>query len=463
MISANQLAAIIYLPLLVWLVRSASIKRAEWLVLPSISWGGFMIIPLAVTTGWSDAASSMQASGAVLLGMALLAGDAVAMRYESNKAAGLVVPSRLWTLFAVMPALVAVAIMAWHVHLMPTIPLLEKVTSSITPQELLAHREASSKLLDIPKPVMWLFNQAPTVFGVVAIWAFWKQRKPLVSCALGFLFLMYAVITTSLATGFLFLGAIACLVSVPFRMKYPRTLSLATIILVFTVYGLAVFLFAQSHNAFRPDKYELLRIELSKQPFTAADCFRTDRYSDFVKTVSPARASLNRVIYRAVLTPVDVAHRWYLFFSESYNGKIGLLLEIDYPNGSGVTKRAPSNVIGIWAYQSRFPDKYIDSTSAYASADADAFAHFGFVGIAIVAFAILAWRVSMAVISSKLPVTQPLAVIVVFYVAALLPHASLQAIFISQGVLTLSLLILLVGWVATGSARIYTNENTAKS
>ena len=221
-----------------------------------------------------------------------------------------------------------------------------------------------------------------------------------------------------------------------------------------------VFVFAQSHKVFRPNAPELLRIDYPQQPFTAADCFRTDRYSDFVKTLSPVRASLNRLIYRAVLTPADVAHRWYLFFSESYNGKIGLLLEIDYPSGSGVTNRVPSNVIGIWAYQSRFPDKYIDSTSAYASADADAFARFGFVGIAIVALTVLAWRVIMAVISYKLPVVQPLGVIALFYVAALMPHASLQAIFISQGVLTLSLLIMLVGWVARGSVYGYKNENT---
>ena len=170
---------------------------------------------------------------------------------------------------------------------------------------------------------------------------------------------------------------------------------------------------------------------------------------------SKVQTMLEYAVYRAWLTPSDVSNRWYQYFI--YVQKEPLGLRNFFPARGGAATEAPSRAVGLWAYRARFPHKYWDTISAYASFDADAFAHGGIPGVAVAVILLVLARVGAAYLLTAHPVG--LASYGVFLSAlAILPSsASLQAIFGANGLFIVLLVLLgirLLAYAAKGKAGV---------
>lgn len=140
-------------------------------------------------------------------------------------------------------------------------------------------------------------------------------------------------------------------------------------------------------------------------------------------------------IYRAFLSPVEVANRWYGFFPNHSNG---------WRSGYDLVSisRAPdwkhaANRVAEWAYVARFPSRYLGSAHAYASADADAYSFGGLIGIAISAGLLFFVRVLIALLAAPIGISRIVYLVCLALLTVLPFQASLQAILLSHGVLVL--------------------------
>ena len=103
----------------------------------------------------------------------------------------------------------------------------------------------------------------------------------------------------------------------------------------------------------------------------------------------------------------------------------------------------PANRVGKWAYFNRFPQSYSESAFAYAGIDADAHARGGWWGvIGVCVFLVLA-RLAMVVLRAGEYWGTSAYYAAVYMLGIMMPHASLQAIFVSQG-LAIYLFLMLI-------------------
>ena len=181
-----------------------------------------------------------------------------------------------------------------------------------------------------------------------------------------------------------------------------------------------------------------------KQPFTDADYYRTERYVQSERGKSEVERKAHYFVYRCLLTPIDVAHRWYLYFPEIAGGYLGFKSSTP-TNETSAGLRNPANAVGLWAYTVRFPSKYLSSISAYASVDADAMARGGFLWLAGVAVILLTVRVILVVIERRYCGIGALVAVPLLYCGVLLPSSSLQAFLVSNGIILYIGLLFLVG------------------
>lgn len=167
----------------------------------------------------------------------------------------------------------------------------------------------------------------------------------------------------------------------------------------------------------------------------------TLREYDNARSLTEFEKMLNFIAYRVFLTPVEVSNRWYSYFPDVEGGYLGF--EGLTP---GSRNRAefvhPATRVGRWAYVTRFPENYGDSIRAYASVDADAYARWGLLGIFLMCAAIFTVRVGLAVVRTQALPSRSLYLTGVLILAIGLPQASLAALFVSQGLGVVCLLLL---------------------
>jgi hypothetical protein len=145
---------------------------------------------------------------------------------------------------------------------------------------------------------------------------------------------------------------------------------------------------------------------------------------------------LNSLVYRVVLVPSDVAARWYQYYSSAAQ-PLGWASII---SRSGQAD-APSRLVGNWAYVGKFPDLYRSYINAYSSIDADAYSRAGLVGAVFVVTLLALLRLVMAAAWSWMIVGRVAYAVGMAMLFALPMQASLQAIFVANGLfIVLSLL-----------------------
>lgn len=337
---------------------------------------------------------------------------------------------------------------ALHLYLMPRIPLLALVVDdSATESSLMLLRHSSAKLLDIPPLVKYIFNWTLVVFAPVYIVAAFFGKYWFRAIAGLIVASLYAAAT--LAKFPLFMLLMTCLFAscaMPTRFRRILSLGLAASVLI----GVAlttIFLYSSSMDFMRvrPPHVEVAAFAQMK----ADDPRRALTYGDNLR-LEPNEVTLQRskrlniaayYLYRIWLTPVDVSNRWYQYFTYVKKEPLGLQGLIPSQHTTVV---APSREVGIWAYQARFPNRYLDTVSAYASFDADAFAHGGVWGVVLATMLLLAARISASFLLTSNTVGLAGYGVLLSGLAILPSSASLQATFGAQGLFIILLGLLII-------------------
>ncbi len=333
-----------------------------------------------------------------------------------------------------------------HLYLMPKIPLMVAVLDGEATQSYLMQlRHNSAKLLDIPPLVKYVFNWTLSVFApIYVVVAFFTGRRMLGAAGL-LVAGLYAAAT--LAKLPLILLVVTCLVAscvMPTRLRRVLSLGLVAFVVACTVL-IGVLLLSDSMNfmKIRPThaqtpEFAQMKADDPRQALTYGDVLRLEPEGASQKR-SKMLNVVEYVLYRAWLTPADVSNRWYQYFT--YVRKEPLGLEGLVPAQHG-TVAAPSREVGLWAYQARFPQKYLESVSAYASFDADAFAHGGPWGVLLATLLLLGARIGASFLLTSHPVSLAGYGVLLCSLAILPSSASFQAMFGGHG-----LFIVLAGLV----------------
>lgn len=104
---------------------------------------------------------------------------------------------------------------------------------------------------------------------------------------------------------------------------------------------------------------------------------------------------LSGLLYRVYFVPPDVGLSWYFF--EKYFRNIDNKYDLE-------SIRSLPNKIGVWAYQNRFPTRYLSSVSAYGSIELLPYVLFGNLSIFFVIFLYMLIRLSLVRLADNLHV-----------------------------------------------------------
>lgn len=394
--------------------------------LPTISWAAFYVAPLFLLSRQSaDLVSSPQIFGAMVILVALGVGDTIASWTCMPSVSG-TVPRQLVLLLTAIVALSPVA----HIAIAGELPILKIILGYPATATLLA-REHFNK--EIPTLLAHLFQHVLTVFGPVLFGVLVLERQNLHAGVVFFWCMTYALASGAKWPALIFFFT-AALIVISTRgrrwgMVFPLLALVAGIMFYFAADRLSSSLTGWANRGGAIDRIAELK---QYGPVSAGDIHRLNEAQG---GPSGFGRSADYLIYRVYMGPVEVASRWYEFFPSVYGSYLGL----DGIFGPTTYGRTPSNIIGSEVYRKRFPDRYLDSASAYASIDADAHAHWGPAGILFAAICLLLIRAC-----SQLGATTPLGSISQAAQLAILTtvpfQGSIQAIVVSQGIWALLLL-----------------------
>lgn len=414
--------------------------RAHWpSFLPSLFWFVLMGLPLALDFAFrSSPQVDLQIFGVLSMAVFLLLGDRLAlfwMRPNSDSEA----LSRVVHYLVIGLVLMTVAVQVYHVWAMPRIPIfaLFQGESMVRVREL---REAAGKLLPISSLAVYFSHSMVAVFLPISVWYFYRGRMWGRAASLLVWTLFYSAATTAKSVALTFGVVLAAIALLQTRAEWrPRTrrffgasaVAIPLVALMLLVVDRSSILWIDAGVSAPPEVYAHVKsFEAQGLSVTWSDHYRMFRESDVFKSKGESGNLLNYLVYRAILTPVDVAHRWYAYFPEQSGGFLGLSGLT--PGSRGEDFVHPANRVGVWAYLSRYPAQYLPSTRAYASVDADAYSRGGRFAIWIVGLLALAYRLLIAWLPRE-DFGRALGAALVLLLAVLLPQASMQAILVAQG------------------------------
>lgn len=413
---------------------------------PSVGWFCLMALPLACQyPTLHPTARDLQMGLVAAIALLMLMADWLAYRIGGTRRAASHTTqpgSGLWLI-----GLCFVGPIAFHLVLMPNYPLLAWLADRDLDYEvLMGMRDASAKFLEVPSLVKYSFNWALFIFAPMFITVTWMTGRRLLSSG-GLLFaVFYAGMT--LARFPLVMLLIACIFALcvlPSRMQRTLTLALgvaalaASFLVATIVVGGMIDRQAADANGTVPAAVANLKADDPRRAMSVGDHSRL-----LLHGVVDHRNALVRgfeyAMYRAWLTPSDVSNRWYQYYSYVTTERVGMAFLVPGPRSA--TTQTPSRLVGVWAYLSRFPNRYNSSISANASFDADAFAHAGVPGVAIAVLLLLATRLAAACLLTTGTVAMAAYGVMLGMLALLPSSASLQAIFGANGLAIVPVLLL---------------------
>ncbi len=408
--------------------------------IPSIGWVCLMFIPLVFQyTEFHPTGRAVQLAIVGAIASLLFTADSLcysrALRrgfqpalYRSSVGPWLVVIG----LFFLLP-------LGLHLFLMPEIPLLiAMLDGEATNGYLMMLRENSAKLLDVPPLLKYLFNWTLSVFApIFVVVAIFTGRRMLGAAGLLVASLYAAATYAKFPILFLIVTCFIASCVIPSRFRRALTLSLVACVLTFIVL-VGVLLQSDAMNFVKTDPnqgqattFSQMNEEDPRQVLSYGDVLRL-RPAEVNQQYSKIQSLVEYLIYRSWLTPVDVSNRWYQYYTYVKSQPLGIERLLLIQN-SAVT--APSREVGLWAYRARFPQKYGDTINAYASFDADAFAHGGISGVLLAMLLLLGARIGAAFLLTSHPVSLAGYGVLLCSLALLPSTASLQAIFGAHGLI----------------------------
>ncbi|MDC0980122.1 hypothetical protein OAQ84_00155 [Bdellovibrionales bacterium] len=359
-----------------------------------------------------------------------------------------------------------------HLALMPKIPLVYALFSSLKNDELQLLREASSKLLDIPTPFIYLAQATIYVFIPLSITIFSYLKKYKVALALYCVGFFYSSALLARSPALLFTLNVIIL-QLPLLKLPPLKKVLKIASLIF----LPLFIYSGHFLIFHPfsilnfklhPKYQYqINQRFSKLPsaplrLTAGDHHRLrSMQQEEINNLSsgelpnPFQDTVNHITYRAFLVPTEVSSHWYNYFPKIYGGLLG---------GYGLTPKTrnnkdfkhPANQVGIWAYKSRFPNYYKETISAYCSIDADAYSRWGYLGVIVIGFIFLGLRLLLKFLRLQGRFGNSINLCALLLLASSAPRSSLFAGVIATGFWAFLIILMLIKVYTLGTDKKHT-------
>lgn len=425
-------------------------KFPTWMeFLPSLIWLFFMVVPFLIQRPSLSILGTFDqiiATCSVLI--VFLISDFIAFRWKkpfNNLFDGafnsIKFNSNYITIIIILMFFVLSVLNIW---LMPDIPVLKLISGeNFSNIELSQLRHMATKKINAPKIILYSFNWIILIFVPISIAMLLRNSRYYLAIGIFVWALIYSTVTMAKlpAVAMIFILALS-LSSIYFRIAfYTKWI----IIIVITIIGfLAIFYVSPFKIKSTSDitfstQVEKFEITDPRSYNTIADDFRSLGHVS-AKNLSEYSSYLDgytRYLFNRVwLTPSDVSVRWYEYFNY-VSSPIGWASVFEL---SG-TDFAPSRKVGIWAYVDKFPEYYISSINAYASFDADAYARGGIMGVFWATLILASFRLLLFLIRGSNINAFP-AYSVGLGLLTLLPiQASVQAIFVSNGLLLVLILI----------------------
>lgn len=405
---------------------------------PSLAWLFLAALPFTYLRQYFFPESAFfQALGILIVTVALVGGDIVAVLRaprvsKSDKAKGIdSVRNRrnisggkvLWMLLIFYVAFLPLV----HVGLVGDAPILH-IFRGENARLLGSLREEFSKLLAVPYFLKIMFHWIVTVAGPLLFTLLFFNKRYL-SAGLVFLWCgIYAVL--SLAKLPLILLSTLCVFGMLARCGGQcerRVFTIVTsLLMAWTFFGVVrgeaiVAWHKTTASVAAPATID------QRLGMTPSDVARLD-----TPPPSTFGTHLDKLLYRTVLAPMEVANRWYSYFPEvagQWRSKLDLL-----PLRKPENWKHSANKVATWAYVERFPQRYLESAHAYAALDADAFSYGGLTTVLVAAALLLLVRLAFIFFHTGEPLSHATYFCALGLFAALPFQASIQAMLVPQGV-----------------------------
>ena len=432
-----KVALVVYVLVTLACVLFQLSRDREIELLPSLGWLLLMVVPFLVQYEYfPEPYRRVQTIGVIVVGAFILLGDMLTSTQKFRECDAEHLPALLMDgrTYAVIFALLA----AYHLSILDKIPFLERITMD-TPDEAALQwmREKTSKLLDVPDFMKYVFTWAVNIFSPlsIALLAFQKRYGwLLVTSAMA---LIYALM--SLAKVPVFLLVITLMVvflrTITLHTRY-RMYGFSVALMLIVAWHATEFLSTHPYSVmnYQVSDKEIGQLQLSpKDPrtsFTRGDHLRMLPKNTPIE-FSAVQKVYNYYVYRLFLGPADVSSRWYQYFPD-VSGELAGFAALT-PATRRDAAQHPARRVGKWAYVDRFPERYLETAQAYASVDADAYGRWGVPGVFGAGILILILRFASKSLLVDVPVTQVLYASALVLMALLWPMASMQAVLVANG------------------------------
>jgi hypothetical protein len=356
--------------------------------LPTLTWSLLSITPLIYNWNFFDIQSrNLQAIGVLLISVALSIGDAYSMQKASNKTFKLVIGNNLKAkIFIVSLILISVLIPIIHYMFAGSLPIL-KVFEHFSPMQVAKARENYTKL-GLPDEIKYLPNIFVNIIGPITITILYLTKKYFLAAILIIYSIFYAVSSTQKGPVIIFIGFI--LFSVIFYLPNNYRNLIAGAI---TALQIIIIFFGVWYG-------NVLSNESSKCPVP-------NNVSNSPANINRSCSDINKITinkvvdnigYRLFLAPVEVSNNWYRYYIDNNNQERTIfdLLNRD-------PSKQASNIVGVWAYERNWPDRYLTSLNAYSSLDADAYSFGGLYIVFFVSLVLLFIRMYIGNVNQNAP------------------------------------------------------------
>lgn len=423
----------LYILALIFLTYRQNIKRQTIDLIPSWGWAVFMLGPFVI---WHKTLAAEyllpQAVGVFSVGATLLLADVWSPFSKREGSKFFKVHFSLgYVLFFLI-----LALQITHLAKMPQIPLWEKYFGNPTGLDLVNMRENSSKLLNARTWFIYLCQSTITVLSPLLLSIFLYGRRFAAAFILFISTAVYAKATLAKGPVFVFILLVLGILYLVNPNKWAIRIVIGIAVSYFfllTFHPLGIRAIGSAKNPVVQENY-LNHVGVEKQhSHSVSDQYRDLALSShYSQNTSESFRILHHLFYRAILAPVDVSHRWYSFFPSVEGRFLGFY---------GLTKSSrqskdfihPGTAVGRWAYVSRYPDSFISSLVAYASADADGWARWGYAGIFFVVILIFGIRMLMKLLRTSDYVGSCIYLSMLLLLSISLPAGSVQAMMVAQG------------------------------
>lgn len=414
-------------------------------ILPSICWFLFMAAPCFIQAQYFNQIYVDRQRIAVLItGFTLLAGDIFALLHTQNSTTdiGPTEPSSADKRLLYACALGVALIQLSHLFLMPKIPLVARITGGYTAESLALLREDASKLLRVPGAIKYIW-QTSLVLAPAVIFALLRSAKKMPAFALFSLSLFYSYSTLARGPALAFIAILTFLFFVFARSRLWGIARLATNVSLIPIIVFAVTLVVinDKRAAEKRNRQTYATEAPGEVSFTWGDHIRTFGLLPGDSFPFATNAVFAKVLYRGFVVPSEVSHRWYIYYPDINGSKLGLY-GLTAKTRTDPNYQPPANTVGNWAYSKRYPDNYGSTIGAYCSADADAHARFGMLGVIIAALTLLVLRALLTFLPGHNQFMRILEVVGVATMALTLPSTSVQALCAAHGMMAIICIML---------------------